>query len=122
MGVDEIQTLLDKLAQTPADIELRGKAAAALESAGRHPEVLSVLAPLINVTGHDDDAGLPCLCKLCLPRAGTTAEASGMAFKRTFAIANQRVLHFWTLADLSRDPIRRDVSAALAARLTKRPR
>lgn len=120
MGVDEIQALLGQLNQSPNDVALRAKTAAALESANRHPEVLEVLAPLVNVTGHDDDTGLPCLCKLCLPRAATTAEASGMQFKRTFAVANNRVLHFWTLAELSRDPVRRDVSAALTERLRKR--
>lgn len=117
MGVDEIQALLGKLDAAPADVTLRAQTAAALESAGRHPEVLAVLAPLVNVTGHDDDAGLPCLCKRCLPLAAVTADAAGMEFRRTFAVARDRVLHYWTLRDLPRDSVRRDVAAALDARL-----
>ncbi len=117
MGVDEIQALLGKLNQSPDDVALRGQTAAALESAGRHPEVLTVLAPLVNVTGHDDDTGLPCLCKRCLPLAADSADAAGMQFRRTFAIARDRVLHYWTLRDLPRDTVRRDVAAALDARL-----
>ena len=77
---------------------------------------------LINVTGHDDDAGLPCLCKGCLPRAASTAEAAGMQFERTFAVAGTRVLHFWTLTELAaeRRHVRASVAEALAARLTRR--
>ncbi len=117
MAVDEIQTLLDELARSPDDANLRGRAAAALEGANRRDEAMSVLEPLVNITGHDDDTGLPCLCKACLTRAPETAEAEGMEFRRTFAVARNRVLHFWTLRDLSREPVRRDVAAALHARL-----
>jgi hypothetical protein len=77
---------------------------------------------VVNVTGHDDDAGLPCLCKGCLPHAATTAEASGMQFQRTFAVAGTRVLHFWMLAELVPDQhnVRASVAEALAARLARR--
>jgi hypothetical protein len=78
---------------------------------------------LVNVTGHDDDVGLPCLCKRCLPHAASTAEASGMRFQRSHAIAGTRVLHFWMLAELARDErhVRATVAEALAARLRRRP-
>ncbi|MBC7976774.1 MAG: hypothetical protein H7138_17505, partial [Myxococcales bacterium] len=69
---------------------------------------------VVNVTGHDDDAGLPCLCKGCLPHAARTAEASGMQFQRSFAVAGTRVLHFWMLAELAQDQhhVRASVAAA----------
>ena len=119
MGVDEIQDLLGKLDSAPNDAALRSRTAEALDAAGRRDEALALLAPLVNVTGHDDDAGLPCLCKLCLSRAGETAEAAGIAFKRSFAVAGTRVLHFWTPAELGRAPVRKSVSEALANRLKR---
>jgi thioredoxin-like negative regulator of GroEL len=117
---DEIQALLRKLEQAPNDFELRGRAADALDAAGRRDEALATLAPLVNVTGHDDDAGLPCLCKTCFARAGETAEAAGMTFRRSFAVARNRVLHFWTPRDLDRPAVRRSVAEALHERLTPR--
>jgi hypothetical protein len=119
VGADEIRSMLVELATHPDDAELRRRAAEALDANGQHGEAIGLLAPLVNVTGHDDDAGLPCLCKACLPRAGTTAEASGMAFERSFAVAGTRVLHFWMLAELARDrrQVRASVADALAARL-----
>ena len=85
-----------------------------------HTTVLAVPAPLVNATGHDDDAALPCLCKHCLERAGDTAEAAVLPFKRSFAITGTRVLHFWAPAELGRVPVRRSVTEALAKRLTRR--
>jgi Tetratricopeptide repeat len=117
---DEIQALLRKLEQTPDDFELRGRAADALDAAGRRDEALAALALLINVGGHDDDTGLPCLCKACLPRSGETAEAAGMTFRRSFAVARNRVLHFWTPRDLDRPAVRRSVAEALHQRLARK--
>jgi hypothetical protein len=122
MSVDEIQALLGQLDQTPHDLALRARAADALDAAGRRDEAMTLLAPLVNVTGHDDDTGLPCLCKLCLPRAGETAEAAGMQFRRWFAVAGSRVLHFWSPRELDRDPVKRSVAEALAARLARTKR
>ena len=119
MGVDEIQVLLGQLDTAPNDIALRTCAAEALDAAGRRVEAVALLAPLVNLSGHDDDAGLPCLCRLCLPRATETAAAAGMTFKRSFAIANNRVLHFWAPAELDRVPVRRSVAEALALRLRR---
>ncbi len=81
-----------------------------------------VAPDLINVTGHDDGAGLPCLCKACLPSAGATAEAAGMQFHRATAISGTRVLHFWSVDELKADRARVEstVSEALAARLGRR--
>jgi hypothetical protein len=118
MGVDEIRALLEQVEASPDDAELRRRAAEALDTAGRREEALPVLAPLVNLVGHDDDVGLPCLCKRCLPAAGWTAEASGMAFTRSFAVAGTRVLHFWQLAELEgeRGAVRASVATAMRAR------
>jgi hypothetical protein len=40
-----------------------------------------------------------------------------MAFKRSFAIAGMRVLHYWMLADQDRTAVRASVTAAIRARL-----
>ena len=118
MGADEIRALLDQLQATPGDAELRRRAAEALDAAGRRDEALPVLAPLVNLGGHDDDLGLPCLCKRCLPAAGATAEAAGMAFTRSFAVSGTRVLYFWQLAELEseRAAIRASVATAMRTR------
>lgn len=119
MGEAEIRALVDKVAARPDDHELRQQAAEALDAAGQRAEATALLAPLINVTGHDDDAGLPCLCKTCLPTAPAAAESAGMKFKRAFAVTGTRVLHFWNLAELEgeRRAVRGSVSRALATRL-----
>jgi hypothetical protein len=124
MGADEVQALLGKLDASPRDHELRVAAAEALDAAGRRDEAVAVLAAFVNVTGHDDDAGLPCLCKRCLPTAGPTAEAAGIPFQRSFAVANDRVLHFWMPSEMSgtRAAVRRSVADALETRLDRRKR
>jgi hypothetical protein len=122
MAGDELEAMLGKLQASPGDHELRRSAAEALEAAGRRDEAIALLGPLVNVTGHDDDAGLPCLCKACLPAAAPTAEAAGMPFQRTFAVVCDRVLHFWMLSELSgsRAGVRRSVADALRTRLAAR--
>jgi hypothetical protein len=119
VGADEIQSMLARLQSQPDDVELRRAAAEALDADGQHDDAASVLAPLVNLTGHDDDAQLPCLCKRCLPAAGRAAEASGMTFQRSFAIVGNRVLHFWMLDELAgdRENVRSSVAEALRARL-----
>lgn len=118
MGADEIRALLDQLEARPDDAELRRRAAEQLDAVGRREEAMPVLAPLVNLAGHDDDDGLPCLCKRCLPAAGFTAEAAGMKFTRSFAVAGTRVLHFWQLTELEgeRAAVRASVATAMQSR------
>ena len=119
MASDDAVALLAELASRPSDHELRRRAAEALDDDGRHDEAAGVLAPLVNLTGHDDDVGLPCLCKRCLPGAGAIASAHDMQFVRAFAVVGARVLHFWMLAEQARDRanVRASVASALRARL-----
>ncbi|MEJ7604590.1 MAG: hypothetical protein WKG01_42450 [Kofleriaceae bacterium] len=101
MGADDRRVLLGEFANAPGDVELRRKAAEAVDAAGEREQAIALLEPLVNLTGHDDDVGLPCLCKRCLPQAGMTAESAGMQFQRSFAVAGDRVLHFWMLAEMA---------------------
>jgi hypothetical protein len=119
VGADEISSLLVKLQANPEDLEARRRAAEALDAAGKLDEAIVVLAPLINVTGHDEDVGLPCLCKRCLAASPSAAESQGMKFSRSFAVSDKRVLHFWMLADLEheRAAVRESVAIALGKRL-----
>lgn len=118
MGTDDIPALLAQLQAHPADAELRRRTAESLDAAGRRDEALHVLSPLVNLTGHDDDTGLPCLCKSCLPTSGSTAEAAGMRFTRSFAVRGTRVLYFWQLAELEgeRAGVRASVTRAMRDR------
>jgi hypothetical protein len=106
------------LAASPKDAELRRRVAEALDAAGKRDEAGTVLAAFINLTGHDDDTQLPCLCKRCLPNAGTNAEAAGLSFERSFAVHGTRVLHFWMLADQrgERAQVRASVAEAIGTR------
>jgi hypothetical protein len=121
VAADEIQSMLVRLQSSPQDVELRTRAAEFLDRQGKFDDAVLVLGPLVNVAGHEDDASLPCLCKTCLPKAGRAAEAGGLSFTRSFAVAGTRVLHFWQLADQDRQAVRASVATALVARLAKRP-
>ena len=116
MGADDVQSLMAKLQAAPDNVLLRRETAEALDDAGQDP--LPVLAAFVNLTGHDDDTGLPCLCKRCLPRSPAIAEAAGMQFARAFAVHGTRVLHFWMLAEQKgeRAHVRASVAAAMEAR------
>jgi hypothetical protein len=113
--------MLVRLQAHPDDVDLRVRAAEALDVAGKPDDAVLVLAPLRNVSGHEADAGLPCLCKTCLPLAPRTAEAAGMQYVRSFAVADRRVLHFWQLADQHRGDVRASVTTALRVRLARSP-
>jgi hypothetical protein len=119
MASDDLVAMLAELAIRPSDHELRRRVAEALDDQGRDDEVAGVLAPLVNLTGHDDDVGLPCLCMRCLPVAGRVASAHDMQFVRAFAVVGSRVLHFWMLAEQQpeRAKVRASVASALRARL-----
>jgi hypothetical protein len=116
---DDIQSMLVTLQSRPADADLRRRAAEALDAQGRFDDAAMVLTPFVNLSAHEADTGLPCLCKACLPTAGTTAATGGMEFSRSFAVLKNRVLHFWQLADQTRAAVRASVTDALAVRIKK---
>lgn len=114
---DDIQSMLVTLQSRPDDADLRRRAAEALDAEGRFDDVAMVLTPFVNLSAHEADTGLPCLCKTCLPTAGITAAAGGMDFTRSFAVIKNRVLYFWQLADQTRAAVRASVAEALALRI-----
>jgi hypothetical protein len=118
--VANIQSMLVQLQARPDDTELRRQTAELLDAQGSLDDAVAVLAPLVNVTGHDSDAGLPCLCKSCLPSAAKQAASGDLAFVRSFAVADRRVLHFWMLAEQDRGAVRASVADSLRARLAYR--
>lgn len=124
MGADDLRALQVKLQATPHDAALRGRVAELIDRTTRggadRSAVDAVLAPLVNLTGHDDGVGLPCLCRDCLAAAGATAEHDGVTYHRSFVITGSRVLHFWMLAGQRRDHVRASVANALVRRLGKR--
>jgi hypothetical protein len=111
--------MLVKLQSRPDDLDLRRVAAEELDAEGSLDDAVEILAPFVNLTGHDEDAGLPCLCKKCLPAAAREADAGGMKFVRSFAVVRNRVLHFWMLEEQAREraQVRAGVADALRARL-----
>ena len=116
---DDIQSMLVTLQSRPDDADLRRRAAEALDAQGRFDDAAAILTPFVNLSAHEADTGLPCLCKACLPTAGRTAEAGGMQFTRSFAVMKNRVLHFWQLADQTRAAVRASVAESLAVRIKK---
>ena len=119
MGADDIESLLVRLASRPGDADLRLQTAEALDAQGKADAVAAILATFVNLTGHDDDAGLPCLCKACLPTAPLATESNGFAWTRSFAVVGTRVLHFWQLAEQHRAQVRASVTASLRTRLKR---
>ncbi len=73
----------------------------------------------INLTAHDPDSQLPCLCKRCLPKAPERARTSGMEFTRSNVEAEGRILYYWMPDELlpQAPEVSRSVLGALRARL-----
>jgi len=76
----------------------------------------------INVTKHEPDSPLPCLCGHCLPGCSDRAAAGGMSFVRASSEAAGRRLYYWMPEELSpvADAVNRSVRGALAARMAAR--
>jgi hypothetical protein len=73
----------------------------------------------INLTAHDAESPLPCLCKRCLPHAPESASAQGMSFTRSHVEATDRVLYYWLPNELlpAAPEVSKSVRGALTARL-----
>lgn len=74
---------------------------------------------VINLTAHDAEGPLPCLCRRCLPQSGERAGAAGMSFTRTRVEAGGRTLYYWLPDELLPDTeaVATSVQSVLAARL-----
>ncbi|MEZ4360598.1 MAG: hypothetical protein R3B48_10470 [Kofleriaceae bacterium] len=121
MGPDELIAALVNVVSDPGAAEDRAAAATALAERGDLARAQLLLAPLVNFTAHEEDAPLPCLCKACLPRAGTAATLEGVSFHRSFVVSGRRVLHFWMIDELAeqRREVRRAVGESLRRRIKK---
>src|SRR5688572_25297492 len=53
------------------------------------------VSPPINLTAHEDDTPLPCLCKQCFRPEVVRAQAEGTPFVLGQALAGDRLLYFW---------------------------
>lgn len=80
---------------TEADAELILRAAEAARPAPRVP----VPRP-VNVAKHEENTGLPCLCRGCLASAPETITHGGGTYLRARAEANERLLWFWVPSEL----------------------
>ncbi len=76
----------------------------------------------INVTRHEPDSPLPCLCGHCLSGCSDRAAAGGMSFVRASTEAAGRRLFYWMPEELApmTDAVNRSVRGALAAKLARR--
>ncbi|MCY1080193.1 hypothetical protein [Archangium lansingense] len=74
----------------------------------------------INLTAHDAQGPLPCLCRRCLPQSNERAEAAGMSFTRARVDAEGRTLYYWLPDELlpNTQEVAKSVQSVLAARLS----
>lgn len=77
---------------------------------------------LINLTAHDTQGPLPCLCRRCFPQSGERAQAGGMTFTRARVETDGRVLHYWLPDELkpNAERVAKSVHGALYTRLHAR--
>jgi hypothetical protein len=73
----------------------------------------------INLTAHDAESPLPCLCKRCLPRSPERAETGGMGFTRSKVETAGRALYYWMPDELlpQSSAVSQSVLGALMARI-----
>jgi hypothetical protein len=64
-------------------------------SGGGESAVAPIAVGRINLTAHEPESPLPCLCKRCLPKAPGCAKAGGMEFTRTKVDTEDKVLYYW---------------------------
>ena len=76
--------------------------AASGQAAERPPEKPKQGRP-VNLTRHEDNAPLPCLCVRCLPAAPEVIEINGSPFFRAQTDLFERILWFWVPAELLSD-------------------
>lgn len=107
-GISAAKGALGMSLQTPR--ALSAADVALLLQAGGAPADAASEAPVaagpINLTAHDPDSQLPCLCKRCLPKAPEHAKTGGMEFTRSQVETGDKVLHYWLPDELLQDSAR----------------
>jgi hypothetical protein len=73
----------------------------------------------INLTAHDPESPLPCLCKRCLPKAPEHAKQGLMEFTRSKVEAEGKALYYWLPDELLPEApeVSKSVLGALLARV-----
>ncbi|MCP3103702.1 hypothetical protein LZ198_32950 [Myxococcus sp. K15C18031901] len=56
-----------------------------------------------NITAHQAQSPLPCLCKQCLSKSAEHAEARGVRFTRAHVESGGKRLHYWLPESLTKD-------------------
>jgi hypothetical protein len=119
-GITAAKGALGMSLQTPRtlaadDISLLLQASGGGSGAAASP----VEAGPINLTAHDPQSPLPCLCKRCLPKAPERARKNGMEFTRSKVESEGRALYYWLPDELlpHAPEVSRSVLGALLARL-----
>ncbi|MER2566726.1 MAG: hypothetical protein ABTQ32_38740, partial [Myxococcaceae bacterium] len=96
---------------TPADAQvLLGSNAGAVETTAPKTR---------NLTAHEPDTALPCLCTKCIAAAPERATAKDMRFFRMSAEAHGRTLHFWVPDELAetKKAVQQSVAGAMRGKL-----
>lgn len=101
---------------TPDDVELLLKAAGAAKAAKAAPRIRQP-GPA-NLTAHEKDSVLHCLCARCLDKAPETIEREGATYFRASVVAQGRILWFWVPGELKDDLA--TVAQAVQERLVER--
>jgi hypothetical protein len=93
-GITASKGALGMSLQTPRALSAADVTLLLGPSAAAAPEASVPVGP-INLTAHDTEAKLPCLCKRCLPQAPEHATLQGMAFTRSQVETDGKALHYW---------------------------
>jgi hypothetical protein len=119
-GITAAKGALGMSLQTPRALSAEDATLLLQESgAGGSTEAATEATPArINLTAHDPESPVPCLCKRCLPKAPEHAETQGMAFTRSHVEMDNKVLYYWLPDELAAQAstVSRSVLGALLAR------
>lgn len=113
--------LIAELDKSPANVELRERAARAqLLEGDVEASFKTLTSKLINVTAHAKASPLPSLHRKAIKPTQVRVEADGDVFVREFVCASGRVLFFWLPEALSpkADQIRESVRKRLDDKMT----
>ncbi len=79
------------------------------------------IAPPVNVTKHEEQTPLPCLCKACILESSDRQSVQGMDFIRTSTEVAGRVLYYWLPSEIEKDStlVKKSVQSVLQARLVR---
>jgi hypothetical protein len=118
-GITAAKGALGMSLQTPRALSADDVKLLVPASTSGQTEAPPVAAGPINLTAHDAESPLPCLCKRCLPQSPERAETGGMSFTRSKVETEGRVLYYWMPDELlpQASAVSQSVLGALMARI-----